>query len=93
MAARHRYLLTRIWDKATPPVCFIMLNPSTADHHRDDPTIKRCMGFARRWGHGGIQVVNLFAYRATDPKELYMLGYSEAVGPFNQRYIAEALPQ
>ncbi len=48
-------------------VVWVMLNPSTADHVHDDPTIRRCMGFARAWGYGGIAVVNLYAWRATDP--------------------------
>jgi len=67
---RYRYRLTRTWDASLPPVCWVMLNPSTADATHDDPTIKKCCKFARAWGHGGIVVVNLFAYRATDPKEL-----------------------
>jgi len=66
----YRYLLERTWDEDRPPVAFIMLNPSTADAHTDDPTIRRCVGFARRWGAGGIRVTNLFAYRATDPSVL-----------------------
>src|SRR5262249_62207047 len=64
---RYRYWLTRTWDAARPAVCWLMLNPSTADAARDDPTIRRCIGLARRWGHGGIVVVNLFAWRAPDP--------------------------
>ncbi len=66
----YRYWLTRVRDKSKPTVCWVMLNPSTADAEQDDPTIRRCMGFARSWGGGGISVVNLFAYRATDPKQL-----------------------
>jgi hypothetical protein len=67
---RYRYWLTRTWDASKPPVCWIMLNPSTADARQDDPTIRRCIGFARAWGAGGIVVVNLFALRATDPGKL-----------------------
>ena len=66
----YRYYLTRIWDVALPAMHFVMLNPSTADAAQDDPTIRKCMGFARRNGCGGIAVTNLFAYRATDPKAL-----------------------
>ena len=65
----YRYQLWRKWGRG-PIAVFIMLNPSTADAHEDDPTIRRCIGFARREGCGGLKVVNLYAYRATDPKEL-----------------------
>ena len=61
----YRYALWRIWDRQKPPCTFIGLNPSTADATVDDPTITRCIGFARDWGHGGLYMVNLFAYRAT----------------------------
>ena len=67
---KYRYSLTRIWDESKPKVMFVMLNPSTADGTQDDPTIRRCIGFAKSWGYGGMHVCNLFAYRATDPKEL-----------------------
>src|SRR5712664_2208515 len=63
----YRYWLRRHWDAELPPVCFVMLNPSTADAERDDPTIRRCCGFSRRWGYGGIVVVNLYAFRTSDP--------------------------
>ncbi|MFZ1744765.1 MAG: DUF1643 domain-containing protein [Nitrospirales bacterium] len=66
---KYRYWLERKWS-AAPPLVFIMLNPSTADASVDDPTIRRCCHFAKREGAGGLIVVNLFAYRATDPKEL-----------------------
>lgn len=67
---KYRYALTRIWDSGKPKVMFVMLNPSTADAHCDDATIRRCISFAKSWGYGGIYVCNLFAFRATDPKEL-----------------------
>jgi hypothetical protein len=67
---RYRYSLHRVWDRARPLVMFVGLNPSTADETRDDPTIRRCIGFARSWGMGGIVMVNLYAYRATDPRDL-----------------------
>lgn len=66
----YRYSLTRIWDKSLPTVAFLMLNPSTADATEDDPTIRKCIGFAKSWGYGGLIVVNVFAWRATDPREL-----------------------
>lgn len=68
-----RYLLWRRWTRG-PYVLFVMLNPSTADAYSDDQTIRRCKGFARRWGAGGIEVVNLYPYRATDPGELERVG-------------------
>ena len=66
----HRYQLERIWDEAKPIVMFVMLNPSTADWKENDPTIRRCLGFAKRWGFGGLLVGNLFSFRSTNPKEL-----------------------
>ena len=67
---RYRYKLTRQWMLG-PLLPLVMLNPSTADAETDDPTIRRCMGFARREGAAGIVVVNRFAYRATDPAEMF----------------------
>lgn len=67
---RYRYSLWRRWDATKPAVLFVMLNPSTADADVDDPTIRKCIGFARRWGMGGIHVCNLYPWRATDPREL-----------------------
>jgi hypothetical protein len=83
----YRYLLWRRWAEAAS-VLFIMLNPSTADAQRDDPTIRRCLGFARAWGFGAVEVVNLFAWRATDPRELRRA--ADPIGPANDRAIAEA---
>lgn len=86
---KYRYQLWRIWDETKPLVVFIMLNPSTADANEDDPTIRRCMNYARSWGYGGIKVVNLFAYRATDPKELSKV--VDPVGPDNHLHVISAL--
>jgi hypothetical protein len=86
---RYRYRLWRRWDRSRPVVTFVMLNPSTADERRDDPTIRRCIGFARRWGFGGAEVVNLFALRATDPRELRTV--RDPVGPENDRHIRRAI--
>ena len=66
----YRYSLWRGWNPRRPYALFVGLNPSTADARTDDPTIRRMCGFARRWGLGGIRVVNLYAWRATDPDEL-----------------------
>ncbi len=67
---KYRYALWRTWNAGECQVTFIGLNPSTADEDTDDPTIRRCIGFAKKWGFGGINMLNLFAYRATDPKVL-----------------------
>lgn len=75
---RHRYTLTRDVSShaadVVPPrgrVLFVMLNPSTADAEKDDPTIRKCRGFAERWGFASLEVVNLFSFRATDPDDLW----------------------
>ena len=85
----YRYSLYRRWDRDLPLACFIMLNPSTADAGADDPTIRKCVGFARRWDCGRITVVNLFAYRATDPSRLKTA--SDPIGPDNDVWIARAV--
>lgn len=84
----YRYWLSRVWDKHHPPLCVIGLNPSTADETQDDPTIRRCMRFARDWDFGGLVMVNLFARRATNPKELYAYGGIDSVGPQNDQHLA-----
>lgn len=80
----YRYLLTRRWGDG-PAMTWIMLNPSTADASEDDPTIRRCVGFARREGCEAIHVVNLFALRCTDPRELRTAG--DPVGPGNDGFL------
>lgn len=67
---RYRYKLWRIWDESKPKILFIMLNPSTADANEDDPTIRRVKEFAKSWGYGGILIGNVYAIRATDPKQI-----------------------
>lgn len=84
----YRYSLSRTWDITLQPACFVMLNPSTADAMQDDPTIRRCMNFARGWGNGGIVVVNLFAWRATFPEQLRQC--QDPIGPLNDQHIREA---
>lgn len=74
---KYRYELWRVWDDTKPKVLFVMLNPSTADAANNDPTIRRCIGFAKSWGYGGVMVGNLFALRATDPAELKKIEYNE----------------
>lgn len=86
----YRYSLEREWADGTGPTCaFIMLNPSTADADIDDPTIRRCIAFAQRWGFRALTVVNLFAFRATDPKA--MISAADPVGPANDAAIASAV--
>ena len=67
---RWRYLLWRRWDAARPVANFLMLNPSTADEHRLDPSCTRARNYAERWGFGALVVTNLFGWRATDPQEM-----------------------
>lgn len=81
----YRYILSRRWD-AGRELGFIMLNPSTADAEVDDPTIRRCIGFAERWGYGGIAVANLFALRSTNPAALKAA--PDPVGPINEEWIS-----
>lgn len=76
-----RYMLGRHWDETLPVMVVCMLNPSTADHRKSDPTVTRMIGFAKREECGGLVVVNAFAYRATDPREL--LRVEDPVGPRN----------
>lgn len=85
---QFRYRLWRKWAIGSP-LLFVMLNPSTADGLQDDATIRRCYGFAARAGFGELEVVNLYAYRATKPAELKAAGYP--VGPENDQHIREAV--
>lgn len=85
----YRYRLLRVWKPSAPLMVWVMLNPSTADANADDATIRRCKGYARLEGCGGIVVVNLYAYRATDPAA--MLGILARVGPDNDRWLTDEL--
>lgn len=84
---KYRYLLGRQWGEGSS-LLFVMLNPSTADAEVDDATIRRCIGFAQRGGFGALEVVNLYAYRATDPKGLKRAGYP--IGDDNDHHIMQA---
>ena len=85
----YRYDLNRVWDAAKGSVLFVMLNPSTADERRNDPTVERCERRARSMGYGSLWVVNIFAYRATDPRD--MRRAEDPVGPGNDAAILEGL--
>lgn len=82
----YRYWLHRAWDQKRPTAAFIGLNPSTADAKTDDQTIRKCVGYADRWGCGGLLMLNVFAYRSRDPRDL--LGVDDPVGPGNLKVLA-----
>lgn len=81
----YRYRLWREWDTEKPALAWIMLNPSTADETKDDPTLRRCIGFAKDWGFGKVILGNLFAYRTSDPSELWSKG--DIVGSENDHHL------
>lgn len=83
----YRYALSRVWDASHPYVLFIGLNPSTADETEDDPTIRRCIGFAKSWGYGGLVMANLFAWRATEPSD--MKRQNDPLGEKNDYWLVE----
>lgn len=83
--ARYRYALWREWDPSRGVVLFLGLNPSIADDVNDDPTLRRCIGFASRWGFGGVCLGNLFGYRATKPGHLKSV--NDPIGPDNDKWI------
>ena len=76
-----RYKLSRCWSRSGPLIAFIGLNPSTADEFNDDPTVRHCIGFARRWGFGGMYMLNVFAFRSTNPRALKTV--ADPIGPRN----------
>jgi len=82
---KYRYLLRRKWDSNLPQVTFVMLNPSTADDTQDDRTLCKCINFAKFWRYGSLEVVNLFAYRATK-RDGFLLP-DDPIGPKNNCYI------
>jgi hypothetical protein len=90
----YRYSLVREWsERSDTRLLFVMLNPSVADGTVDDPTVRRCIGFARLRGHGSLEIVNLYAYRATDPgvlKRARAAGF-DVVGPENADHVAAAV--
>jgi len=89
----YRYTLWRRWEKpdmfnksiCSDMLCVIGLNPSTADETKNDPTITRCIGFAKRWGYNGLIMLNAFAFRSTCP--IAMRNHPHPIGPDNDRAI------
>jgi hypothetical protein len=82
----YRYTLRRRWAEGGPAVLWILLNPSTADATKDDPTVRKGVGFSQRWGFNALTFVNLFAYRATDADKLLTPGL-DIVGPDNDSWL------
>lgn len=92
---RYRYRLDRWWAEGER-VCWVMLNPSTADAEHDDPTVRRCIGFTRGWGLPGLIAVNLFAWRATRVDDLVVAAKADPLsilGPDNAGAITEAITE
>lgn len=85
---RYRYLLAREWADTGKTACFLLLNPSTADATTDDNTSKRCISYAQAWGCGSLLIVNLYAWRATQPRDL--AAADDPVGPENDAYLQTA---
>jgi hypothetical protein len=90
---KFRYSLFHTWDSRRPSIAWIALNPSTADENKLDPTLTRIKGFSESFGFGSFYMLNLFAYRATDPKDMFKqvakgsLNKMAAVGELNDFYI------
>ena len=87
---RYRYALWRLWgdDPRATIACFIGMNPSSADEHHDDPTVRKCRGYAERWGYAGLLMLNAWAIRGTDPAEALQAD-QEPIGPDNDAWIAD----
>jgi len=86
---KYRYVLERRWGPSEKTLVMIMLNPSTATELQNDPTVERCERRARMWGFDKMHVLNIFAYRATDPQD--MRSIPDPVGLLNDEYIGAAL--
>ena len=81
-----RYSLWRIWSSDLPMMAFCGLNPSTADEQKNDPTVRRCINYAKAWGYGGLYMLNAYGYRATLPAD--MKRATDPVGPDNNHWLA-----
>ena len=84
---KYRYTLYRMWNTTEQQIIFVGLNPSTADERIDDPTIRRCRCFAESWGYGSMIMLNLFAYRSTDPRNLKKC--NNPIGDYNLSFLKE----
>ena len=82
----YRYSLSRIWNQSKLGVQFVLLNPSTADDKNDDPTVRRCINFAKQWGYGSLEVRNIFSLRCTKPRNLY-----RAVRPIGENRVEDII--
>jgi len=89
----YRYRLDRGWDARLPRVCFVMLNPSTADGTDDDATLRKITAYAKAWGYGSLVVVNLFAWRSREPKALRQRGIDPVGGPVADLHLRAALTE
>lgn len=87
----HRYWLWRIWERGKPLLIVAMFNPSTADERKDDPTVQRLCGWARRWGYGGILIVNLHLIRSSDPAAVRWMQPGRSSGEAQHHALAHAL--
>ncbi|MEH2290335.1 DUF1643 domain-containing protein [Nostoc sp.] len=90
ISRKYRYSLWCRWDTTLPQVTFVMLNPSKADENQYDPTLNKCIKFAHYWDYGSLEVVNLFAYIATNPNQLTQPQVDDPVGLENNSYIQSA---
>lgn len=89
VCGKYRYLLRRTWDPKKPRALLVMLNPSTADAKKDDATIRSCVRLLSELGYGSMEVVNVFGFRATKPKEL--LTALDPTGPMNEAHVKRAI--
>lgn len=85
----YRYALWREWSLENPKLVFVLLNPSQATASLDDPTLRRCIAFAKNWGYGSLEVVNLFAIRS--PKPQHLQSAADPIGPECDRYLLSAV--
>ncbi len=87
----HRYWLWRIWSRDLPLLVVAMFNPSTADERKDDPTVQRLCQWARRWGYGGVLIVNLHSIRSSDPNRVRWMAPGKSWGDAQHHALAHAL--